>query len=93
MEEEKHQAKEVIDNHGFAPEGADEEVGIVNKSGPLKQDLQGRHMQMIAIGTLCSCSPPLPCLFAGRCLFRARSPPSLSSPSSTSDADSVPAID
>ena len=64
MEEEKHQTKEVVDNHGFAPEGADEEVGIVNKSGPLKQDLQGRHMQMIAIGTSCSPSTPVLCPLA-----------------------------
>ncbi|KAK3942992.1 amino-acid permease inda1 [Diplogelasinospora grovesii] len=47
--EEKHGGKGVVDN-GYVPEGGDEEVGIVNKSDPLKQDLQGRHMQMIAIG-------------------------------------------
>ncbi|OAA67999.1 amino-acid permease [Niveomyces insectorum RCEF 264] len=28
----------------------DEEVGIVNKGEPLQRDLQGRHMQMIAMG-------------------------------------------
>lgn len=31
---------------------ADEEVGIVNKSGALSRNLKNRHMQMIAIGTL-----------------------------------------
>ncbi|KAI1393764.1 amino acid permease/ SLC12A domain-containing protein [Hypoxylon trugodes] len=35
----------------YAAEGRpDEEVGIVNKGGRLHTDLQGRHMQMIAIG-------------------------------------------
>jgi amino acid permease len=28
----------------------DVEVGVVNKTDPLSRDLQGRHMQMIAIG-------------------------------------------
>ena len=28
----------------------DEEVGIVHKGAPLKTDLRGRHMQMIAVG-------------------------------------------
>ncbi|KAH8890922.1 amino-acid permease inda1 [Thozetella sp. PMI_491] len=39
-----------VNINGFAAEGSDEEVGVVNKSSPLKQDLKSRHMQMIAIG-------------------------------------------
>jgi amino acid transporter len=39
----------VVDN--YHQDGAqDEEVGIVHKGSPLKKDLKGRHMQMIAIG-------------------------------------------
>ncbi len=49
MELEK-QEKEASDQ-GYVPEGQDEEVGVVNKGQPLSRDLQGRHMQMIAIGT------------------------------------------
>lgn len=56
---EKHNDKETVDSHqgsdlhnGYAPEGQDAEVGIVNKSAPLARDLRGRHMQMIAIGEL-----------------------------------------
>jgi amino acid permease len=49
MEGEKDHDKDITVN-GFAPEGSDEEVGVVNKSSPLKQDLKGRHMQVIAIG-------------------------------------------
>ncbi len=52
MEEEKHHDKDAVNIQGFAPEGSDEEVGVVHKSSPLKQDLKGRHMQMIAIGKL-----------------------------------------
>lgn len=49
--EEKHDkhVKEEVGN-GYAAEHSDEEVGLVNKSSPLAKDLQGRHMQMIAIG-------------------------------------------
>jgi hypothetical protein len=48
--EEKNVGKDAVDD-GYVPQGADEEVGVINKSDPLKQDLQNRHMQMIAIGT------------------------------------------
>lgn len=41
---------------GFAPYVGDAEVGVLNKVDPLKQDLKGRHMQMIAIGTRFSLS-------------------------------------
>jgi amino acid permease len=57
MADEKHEvdngytAPKEADTH-YVAEGHDEEVGIVNKSEPLARDLQGRHMQMIAIGTL-----------------------------------------
>jgi len=52
---EKHLEKEAIDQgahdrNGYLVDGQDEEVGIVNKADPLARDLQGRHMQMIAIG-------------------------------------------
>jgi len=53
---EKHLEKEAIDQTGHDRNGYahddhhDEEVGIVNKADPLARDLQGRHMQMIAIG-------------------------------------------
>ncbi len=38
--------------HHDAASHTDEEVGIVNKGAALKTDLRGRHMQMIAVGTL-----------------------------------------
>ncbi len=50
MDSEKQHEKEAMDQAGYVPDGHDEEVGIVNKSDPLARDLQGRHMQMIAIG-------------------------------------------
>jgi amino acid permease len=50
--EEKHDGpnkEAVVDN--YPHDGPiDEEVGVVHKADPLKKDLQGRHMQMIAIG-------------------------------------------
>lgn len=51
---EKQHGTEVVETHGYLHDhhGGDEEVGIVNKAAPLSRDLQGRHMQMIAIGKL-----------------------------------------
>jgi hypothetical protein len=52
-ETEKHLEKEAVSSNGYHHDGVhDEEVGIVNKSTPLSRELKGRHMQMIAIGTL-----------------------------------------
>jgi amino acid permease len=51
--EEKHETNKeaVVDN--YPHDGPhDEEVGIINKADPLKKELRGRHMQMIAIGKL-----------------------------------------
>lgn len=49
-EEKSPVGGEVKIDDGYVPAGADEEIGVVNKTDPLKQDLKGRHMQMIAIG-------------------------------------------
>jgi len=62
---EKHLDKEALDqgavgSHGYAPDSHDEEVGVVNKAQPLSRDLQGRHMQMIAIGTFPTCPRAFP---------------------------------
>jgi amino acid permease len=48
--EEKTDVDPKVLDSGYVAEGGDEEIGVVNKSDPLKHDLQGRHMQMIAIG-------------------------------------------
>ena len=55
MEKNEHDGpKEAIVDNYPSDGHHDEEVGIINKADPLKKDLQGRHMQMIAIGKLCA---------------------------------------
>ena len=45
---EKYESKGTVTHAATAT--VDEEVGTVGRTDPLKKDLQGRHMQMIAIG-------------------------------------------
>lgn len=51
MSESDSKEKDVgVTPRQYANSQTDEEVGIVHKGAALKTDLQGRHMQMIAIG-------------------------------------------
>ncbi|KAI1117928.1 amino-acid permease inda1 [Nemania sp. NC0429] len=51
MSESDSKEKDVgVEPRQYANSQTDEEVGIVHKGAALKTDLQGRHMQMIAIG-------------------------------------------